>query len=182
MKNEKAAREAWAQATAEYKRRGLSSKDEAASAAAGHSRFQLAELEYKKWDEIKLTGRGKALEKAFKSKFNEAKKLQDAYSDVYQYKSVEWILAASYKKGFVLERFATTLVESPCPPDIKKAYGDEGCDVYRQTLVEKVTGLEETAALAYETTVKECRKYQLVDNAWCDRTQESLAKLSEDTP
>jgi hypothetical protein len=180
LKNEKGARDSWATSTQEYKKRGLTAREEAASSAAGYSRFQLAEYEFKKWDDIKLTGRGKALENAFKSKLTEAKKLQDSYSEVYQYKSVEWILAASYKKGFVLERFATTLVESPCPQDIKAAFGEEGCDVYRQTLVDKVTGMEEKAVEAYQTTAKECREKQLVDNEWCDRTQESLARLRSD--
>ncbi|MBI5545528.1 MAG: tetratricopeptide repeat protein, partial [Deltaproteobacteria bacterium] len=180
VKNEKGARESFLTATNEYKKRGLTGKEEAASSAAGYSRFQLAEVEFQKWDDIKLTGRGKALENAFKAKLTEAKKLQDSYSEVYNYKSVEWILAASYKKGFVLERFATTLVESPCPPDIKAAYGEEGCDMYRQTLVDKVTGMEEKAAEAYLTTAGECRKNQLVDNEWCDKTQESLARLRSD--
>ncbi|HEY3445506.1 MAG TPA: tetratricopeptide repeat protein [Myxococcales bacterium] len=180
LKNETGARASFLTATQEYKKRALTGKEEAASAAAGYSRFQLAEIEYKKWDDIKLTGRGKALENAFKAKLTEAKKLQDSYSEIYNFKSVEWILAASYKKGFVLERFATTLVESPCPQDIKAAYGEEGCDMYRATLVEKVTGMEEKAVEAYQTTAKECREKQLVDNEWCDRTQESLARLRSD--
>ena len=180
LRNEPGARASFLSATQEYKKRALTGKEEAASSAAGYARFQLAEVEFQKWDDIKLTGRGKALENAFKSKLTEAKKLQDSFSEVYQYKSVEWILAASYKKGFVLERFANTLVESPCPPDIKAAYGEEGCDMYRQTLVEKVTGMEEKAVEAYQTTAKECREKQLVDNEWCDRTQESLARLRSD--
>jgi tetratricopeptide (TPR) repeat protein len=177
LKNEKKAKEAWISAAREYRKRGLSAKDELASSASSYAQFQLAEFDYRDWDKIKLEGRGKALERAFKSKLVQAKKLQDSYSSTYQYKNIEWILAASYKKGYVLERFATTLVESPCPVDIKRQYGVEGCDVYRQTLVDKVTGLEEKAAEAYESTLKECRKYQLVDNEWCDRTQDSLGRL-----
>ncbi|MFN7130983.1 MAG: tetratricopeptide repeat protein, partial [Myxococcales bacterium] len=177
MKNEKGARDAWATAADEYKKRGLTGSDQAGSAAAGYARFQLAEFDFKKWDAITLTGRGKALEKAFQNKTAEAKKLQDSYSEVYGFKSVEWILAASYKKGYILERFATSLIESPCPPEVKRAYGEEGCMVYQQELVAKVTGLEEKAAVAYEATVQECRKFQLVDNEWCDRTQESLARF-----
>jgi TolA-binding protein len=178
--NAKAALDSWKEATDEYARRGLSAKDEAASAAAGYSRFRLAENEYKRWDAIQLTGRGKALERAFTSKLTQAKELQNSYSDVFRFKSVEWILAASYKKGFVLERFAATLVESPCPPDIKRQYGDEGCDIYRSTLVDKVTGLEEKAAEAYETTAQQCLEQKLVENEWCDKTQESLARLRTD--
>jgi TolA-binding protein len=180
LKNEKAALESWKKATEEYARRSLAGKDEAASAAAGYARFQLAEAEYKRWDAIQLSGRGKALERAFTSKLTRAKTLQDSYSEVFDFKSVEWILAASYKKGFVLERFATSLVESPCPPDIKRAYGEEGCDIYRSTLVEKVTGLELKAAEAYEATAQQCLEYKLVDNDWCDKTQESLARLRSD--
>lgn len=176
LKNEKAALQAWATATREYVKRGLTGADVAGSAAAAYSRFQLAEADFKKWDAITLTGRGKALERAFENKTREAKMLQDSYSEVYAFKSVEWILAASYKKGYILERFATSLIESPCPPDVERAYGEEGCMVYQQELVAKVTGLEERAAEAYETTVTECRKFQLIDNEWCDRTQESLSR------
>ena len=180
LKNEKAALESFQRAIDEYARRGLSGKEEAASSAAGYARFQLAEAEYRRWDAIALAGRGKALERAFTSKLTRAKTLQDSYSEVFRYKSVAWILAASYKKGFVLERFATTLVESACPPDIKRAYGEEGCDIYRSTLVEKVTGLELKAGEAYQATTQECLEYKLVDNEWCDRTQESLARLRSD--
>jgi hypothetical protein len=39
---------------------------------------------------------------------------------VVRYKRVEWILAAFYRKGYALERFAQTMLETPVPPEVKR--------------------------------------------------------------
>ena len=178
--NERQALRAFEEATREYAKRGLDASSPQASEAAGEARFLLAEAEFVKWDAIQITGRSKALERSFMAKLKAAKSLQESYSDVLRFKSAAWILAASYRRGYVYERFAVSLVESPCPPDIKRAYGEEGCEMYRATLVDKVSGLENSAADLYEQTSAQCRRFALVDVPWCDRAEESLARLRSD--
>lgn len=178
--NARNARQAYEAATREYVRRGLDASSPQASEAAGEARFLLAEAEFAKWDAMTITGRSKALERSFMAKLKAARSLQESYVDVLRFKSAAWILAASYKRGYVYERFAVSLVESPCPPDIKRAYGEEGCEMYRATLVDKVSGLENSAADLYDQTAEQCRRFALVDVPWCDRAQESLARLRSD--
>jgi len=177
---EKQALRAFEDATREYAQRELDATAPQASEAAGEARFLLAEAEFAKWDAMQITGRSKALERSFMAKLTAAKSLQESYVDVLRFKSAEWILAASYRRGFIYERFAVSLVESPCPPDIKRAYGEEGCEMYRATLVDKVSGLENSAADLYEQTSEQCRRFALVDVPWCDRAEESLARLRSD--
>ncbi|MDR0966557.1 MAG: tetratricopeptide repeat protein, partial [Myxococcales bacterium] len=171
---------AYEETTREFERRALDASAPQAAEAAGEARFRLAEAEFAKWDALEITGRSKALEKSFLAKLNAAKALQQSYVDVMRFKSAEWILAASYKRGYVYERFATSLVESPCPPDIKRAYGEEGCEMYRSTLVDKVSGLETSAAEFYEQTAEQCLKFGLIEVPWCDRAQDSLSRLRSD--
>ncbi len=175
--NEKRALQSYESATKEYVRRGLDAGSAAATNAAGEARFNMAETEFKKWDAIVLGGNSKALEKAFMTKLGAIKSVQQGYIDVTSFKSAEWIIAAFYRRGYVYERFANSIVESQCPADIKRAYGEMGCEEYKSSLVEKVTAQEEIAAGIYEQTVAQCLRFGLVDVVWCDRSQESLARL-----
>lgn len=177
QRNDKQEREYLKRTVAEYDRRRLGPDKFTASKAASDARMRLLEDEFAAWDKLKISGRGKELEKSFKNKLQQAKKLQDQYSDIVRFKNVEAILAAFYKKGFVLERFSNTLQESSCPPEIKRKLGEEGCILYQELLVQKVSGLEEAAVKLYENTLAECRKAKLLENEWCAKTLESLNRF-----
>ena len=51
-------------------------------------------------------------------------KVNEAYAQVFKYKNLEWTLAALYRRGYALERFAQTIIDTPIPPDVKRL-GDE---------------------------------------------------------
>jgi cellulose synthase operon protein C len=151
-----------------------------ASKAAAEAKLKLLEDDFAAWDRIKITGRAKELEKSFKNKLALAKKLQDSYNDIVRFKNVEAILAAFYKKAYCLERLENTLTESGCPADIKRRYGEEGCIVYQEQLVQKVTGVEEAAVKYYQDTLEQCKNYKLMENENCERTLESLNRFRPD--
>jgi TolA-binding protein len=169
----KEARRAWETAAREFDRRGLKPEQAVEGAdAAAEARFRVAELELKEFDKLKIGGRGKALENSFAVKRAGVKKVQDAYGEVFKYKRLEWTLAALYRRGYVLERFGTTINETPVPPDVKRL-GNEAVVAYQDLLAQQTAALEDKAVESYVATLTEARKNK-VSNEWTKRTLEAL--------
>jgi TolA-binding protein len=174
--NSKEAERAWVSAADEFDRRKLKPDvSPRAAEAAAYSRFQLAELELEKFDKLKIGGTGKALEKSFVAKRAGVKAVNEAYAKVYPYKNLEWTLAALYRRGYALERFATTLIETPIPPDVKRL-GEEAVVAYQDLLAQQTATLEDTAVESYSATLQEARKNRL-SNEWTRRTLEALNRF-----
>jgi TolA-binding protein len=174
--NDREAEKAYQAAAQEFDKRGL--KPEAspiAAEAAAQSRFQLAEYELKEFEKLKIGGQGKALEKSFAAKRAGVKKVNDAYSEVLKYKRAEWSLAAFYRKGYALERFAATIIETPVPPDVKRL-GEEAVVAYQDLLAQQTATLEDKAVESYAGTLAESRKLR-ISNEWTKRTLESLNRF-----
>jgi cellulose synthase operon protein C len=170
---DKDARRAFETAAREFDRRGL--KPEAAplaAEAAAQARFQLAEYEFKELDKLKIGGRGKALEKSFAVKRAGVKKVNDAYGEVFKYKRLEWTLASLYRKGFALERFGQTILETPVPPEVKRL-GEEAVASYQDQLQQQTAALEDKAVESYVATLTEARSNR-INNEWTKRTLEAL--------
>jgi TolA-binding protein len=173
--DEKGALKAYATAAGEFDRKALKPDQYPVAAdAAAQARFQLAEHEFKLFDQLKIGGRGKALEKSFKVKAAAAKKVQDTFAEVFKYKRLEWTLAALYRRGFSLERFGTTIMETPVPPDVKHL-GDEAVAAYQDLLAQKTAALEDKAVESYIGTMSEARKNH-ISNEWTKKTLESLSR------
>ena len=176
MKKETEAKKAYEACADDYDRRNLApDKNPIAAEAAAFSRFQLAEKVFADVDRIRISGTGKALEKAFKAKAEAVKKAQAAYDTVMKYKRAEWILAAFYRKGYALERFAQTIMETPVPPEVKRL-GDEAVATYQDILSQQTVALEDKAVDNYIQTIKAARDMH-VSNEWTRRTLESLNRF-----
>jgi tetratricopeptide (TPR) repeat protein len=174
--NEAEAQAQYEAAAREFDRRGL--KAEAApiaAEAAARARFQLAEATLKAFDRLRIGGKGKALENSFAAKRAGVKRVQDAYSEVFKYKRLEWTLAALYRRGYVLERFASTLIETPVPPDVTRL-GEEAVIAYQDLLAQQTTTLEDRAVESYAATLAEARKNR-ISNDWTKKTLESLHRF-----
>ena len=173
--DDKAARNAYEAAADEFDHLGLKPESHPlAAAAAAYSRFQAAEYVFKEFDKVKIGGRGKALEKSFTNKKNWVKKVNDAYQQVIPYKNLEWTLAAFYRKGYALERFGNTILQTPVPPEVKRL-GDEAVIQYQDMLAQQTVALEDKAVESYIATLNEARK-QHISNEWTKRTLESLSR------
>jgi cellulose synthase operon protein C len=98
-----------------------------------------------------------------------------AYDQITKYKRVEWILAAFYRRGFTLERFAQTILETPVPPDIKRL-GEEAVVTYQDALSAQTVALEDKAVEVYSAAWAEAKKYR-VSNEWTKKTLESLNRF-----
>lgn len=176
QKNEVAARKAYEAAADEFDRRNLKpDTSPIAAEAAAYARFELAEYVFADFDRIKIGGTGKALANSFTSKKDAVKKVNTAYDQITKYKRVEWILAAFYRRGFTLERFAQTILETPVPPDIKRL-GEEAVVTYQDALSAQTVALEDKAVEVYSAAWAEAKKYR-VSNEWTKKTLESLNRF-----
>ncbi|QRN94976.1 tetratricopeptide repeat protein [Archangium violaceum] len=176
LKNEKEALRAYESAASEFDRRKLQPDAQPLAAdAAAYSRFQLAEAEFRKFDKLKIGGKGKALERSFTDKRAGVKSVNEAYARVFPYKRLEWTLAALYRRGYALERFANTIIETPIPPDVKRL-GEEAVVAYQDMLSQQTAALEDGAVESYTATLQEARKNRLA-NEWTKKTLEALNRF-----
>jgi tetratricopeptide (TPR) repeat protein len=173
LKREAEARRSYEAAADEFDRKGLKPETNPIGAeAAAVSRFQLAEEVFAEFDKIKISGTGKALTNSFTAKKEAVKKVNTAYDKVVPYKRAEWTLAAFYRKGYVLERFAETVLNAPVPPEIKRM-GDEAVASYQDQLSGLTVALEDKAVETYDGALKAAKQYR-VSNEWTKKTLESL--------
>jgi cellulose synthase operon protein C len=174
--NPKEAHKAWASAADEFDRRKLKPDTSPLAAdAAAYSRFQLAEEELERFDKLKIGGSGKALERSFTAKRSAVKSVNEAYAKVYAYKRLEWTLAALYRRGYALERFANTIIETPVPPEVRRL-GEEAVVTYQDLLAQQTASLEDAAVESYAATLQEARKHR-ISNEWTRRTLEALNRF-----
>ena len=176
LDNERASLQAYEAAAAEFDRRKLQPDTQPIAAdAAAYSRFQLAEAELRKFDKLKIGGKGNALERSFTAKRTAVKSVNEAYARVFPYKRLEWTLAALYRRGYALERFANTIIETPIPVDVKRL-GEEAVVAYQDQLAQQTATLEDAAVESYSATLQEARKSR-ISNEWTRRTLESLHRF-----
>ena len=154
----------------EYARRGIPAGDAAAFYAA-KSEFMLVEREFAQWDKIKIKGSLKNQGKLLKKKIEGQKKLNTRYESVFAYLSLEWVMAASYRKGKMLQNFATALYDVPVP--FKD--GSEQADMYRTQLEDLAVPLEDKAVETFEKMIAKSREDKIV-NEWTKRALDELNK------
>ncbi len=179
LNSETAARQAFADAVAEYDARKLVPSDLVGSAAAAEAKFNLAEIEFVDYDKVKIEahGRGSAFEKSLKAaltkKAEEREKVMALYRDVaVKYKRPDWIVAALYRVGYIDEQFAAALNNAPVPSEIKKM-GDEGVAAYSDQLNQIALPIDERALEAYKKAVATARDLKIA-NEWTRKILESL--------
>jgi hypothetical protein len=163
---------------AEFARRGLKPETAPrAAAAAAEARFRLAEFDFERYDAITLptTTDPKKLKKALEAKFAEAKRVAPLYDEVARYKRPDWILAAFYRKAYLLERLAQTIYEAPVPPEFKKAGNEEYLAAYQDGLATFAQPYEDQAVTVYVQAIEAARKLH-VKNEWTKKIGESLAR------
>ncbi len=176
--DEKGTRASYEAAVAEFARRGLRPDANArAAAAAAEARFRLAEFDFERYDRIALpaTTNTKKLKKALEAKLAEAKEVAPQYDEVMRYKRPDWILAAFYRKAFLLERLAQTIYDAPVPPEFKKKGAEEYLAAYQDALAQAAQPYEDQAVGVYVQAIDAARKLH-VKNEWTKKIGESLAR------
>jgi TolA-binding protein len=176
--DERSARASYQAAVAEFARRGLRPETSPrAAAAAAEARFRLAEYDFERYDRITLpaTTQTKKLKKALEAKLGEAKKVAPQYDEVMRYRRPDWILAAFYRKAFLLERLAQTIYDAPVPPEYRRKGAEEYLAAYQDALAQAAQPYEDQAVAVYVQAIEAARKLH-VKNEWTKRVGESLAR------
>jgi len=154
----------------QYKKFKLDPGGKAAEAAA-NARFQLIEIELKKYEAINFAVPAKKLEKTLKKKAVTLKKMEEKYKEVFSFKRVQWTLASYYRLGYLYENFANVLVSAPCP----RGFNAEECDIYQGKLMDYSEAPIRKAVSAYELTMEKSKQLKLV-NRWSKMAYVGLNK------
>ncbi len=174
--NARAAREAWTASARSFEQRGLTSETHPLAAdAASAARFAVAEAELAEFERLAISGQGQALVRSLNAKKAALKRASDAYGEVFALKRLSWLLAAQYRRGFLLQRYAATLVETPVPEEVRRL-GEAEVIAYQETVAAEAAQYEELAADAFRATLDVARKSS-VSNAWTRRAREALHHL-----
>lgn len=160
----------------EYKRRGFSTADRASTQAA-QCAFEIAEDAFRTYDALKIEGTGKKQAATLTEKAKQQRRVEQLYTDVFQYKRAETTLAALYRAGYTYERFAETMYAAEVPPEFKS--NEDLANEYRIQLEDKAAVLERKAESAYRKAYDEAIKTR-VTNEWTQKILEGLNKYRPD--
>ncbi len=138
---------------------------------AAHAAYILTEERLPIVEKSQIKGSGKQLSASVLSFKKNVEELIAEYNKVLAYRRVSWTLAAYFRTGYVYEMFSKALLAAPCPPDVKKKFGDEGCDVYRQQIEQMVSGVDEEAVKRYTVTLQKAGELG-VSNEWTKRARD----------
>jgi TolA-binding protein len=169
--NARAARQTWDRIINEFNARGL----QVGTPIAVHpakARFKIVELEYARYEALKLTGSLQNQGKTIKDMQTRIKDLQRQYAEVIDYKAFEWTLASFYRLGHMYQVFAQALYDAPVPPGLS----EEEQDSYRTQLEDIALPIEDEAVKRYVTAYDKAREFK-VTNEWTKRILQALNKF-----
>lgn len=157
---------------AAFKDSGLAQSGNALAAQyPAEAQFMLAENQLKAVTRVKLTGRGKKLEKQTKALFDKVVALSQEYEAVLPYKIIEWMLAARYRKGYAFEEVARKLREAPVPKQLKEY--SEPWFAYKDIVDQAAARFEDQAVRLYKEAYQSAKDRKVI-NEWTRRTHERL--------
>ena len=172
--NDRAALAAYKNCVAEFAKRKLSVQGQAGGHAADCA-FQIAESEFRRYDELKIAGSGQKQIAALTEKAKQQRNAEQAYAEVFKYKRAEPTLAASYRIGYTYERFAESLFTAPIPKEFEA--DEELANEYKAQLEDRAAVLERKAEAAYRKAYDEAKRTR-VTNDWTQRILEGLNKYA----
>lgn len=154
-----------------YAARGLQPATVEAALPA-EAQFLLAEyqLEDVMKIQIKTTNSNKLAAEA-KKLFDALVKVTTDYDKVYVYRSLDWVIAAMYRRAFAFETVATTVMDAPVPSQLRK--GSEAYYAYKITIADQMEPFIQKAISLYEECVVRSREHK-INNAWTARALERL--------
>ena len=167
----RAARQTWDRIINEFNQRGLQVGTPVAQHPA-KARFKIVELEFQKYEALKLAGSLANQGKTIKEMQTRIKSLQVQYAEVMNYKAFDWTLAAFYRVGHLYQVFAQALYDAPVPPGLN----DEEQEAYRTQLEDIALPIEDEAVKRYQTAYDKAREFK-VTNEWTKRILTALNKF-----
>jgi cellulose synthase operon protein C len=139
---------------------------------AAKASFSLAEYDFQDWRQIEIKGSVKQQGRLLNKKSEGQREITKTFQEVWEYGSLEWTLASSFRIGSLFQSFAEALYNVPIPFE----EGSEEWDIYRMKLDDMVLPLEDEAIDYYEQTIAKAREEKVV-NEWTKKTLEELNKF-----
>jgi len=138
---------------------------------AAEAQFKLLEDEFNAYLKMKISGKNeKQLGENLKKKVEKMKELEDKYRDVLKFQAYEWVMATTYRIGFLYQSFSDSLFEADPPPGLSM----EEEDIYMAMLREQAEPIEEKAVNIYSSGLEKAREMRSF-NKW---TQLMIERLS----
>ncbi len=177
--SKKAAVAAYKQAVAEFARGNQTPQG---AYFAARSAFALAEDDFAAYERMRIKSKtSKAQLKELETKSAKLTSVEETYKRVITtYKVGEWSLAALYRIGALYDNMQRVVLESPCPDDIKRQYGDLGCDEYANAVEDNAFNVSQKAIANYKIAFEKSQEFKL-SNIWTKKTQEALNLLNPET-
>jgi hypothetical protein len=163
-----------------------------AAGAAAKAEFLLVEQKFNAFKErpLKLTDTKKA-KKVIEDFIGDARKLQDDYKRIWDYKDITWTLASMLRRGDIFYEFGQKLVKAAeKPPAEVVSLGKKACRVdpnlcgaaeteYKDAIYQYVTQVEDVAKGEWKSTLERAAQFG-VANEYVKKARENLSKYLPD--
>jgi len=171
----KAAIDSYKAAVADFARAG---GNPVAARFAGKAAFTLAEDDFAAYAKLTIAAKnGEKQAKELEQKAARLNEVEGVYKKIItSYKAVEWSLAALYRIGSLYGNMQQIVQASPCPDDIRRAFGEDGCDEYSNAIEDQAFAVEEKAVANYKIAFEKAQEFK-VTNEWTKKTLEALNLL-----
>ena len=158
---------------------GRAGTDPQAAYFAAKAAFSLAEDDFAAYERMKIASKSaKNQVKELEAKSKKLTEVEESYKRVITtYKSAEWSLASLYRIGSLYDNMQKVVLRSPCPDDIKRQYGDIGCDEYANAVEDNAFNVSQKAIANFQVAYDKAKELKLT-NVWTKRTLEDLNLLN----
>ena len=171
--NDRQARKLWDEVLRDYEVGGFAPGSEAALAAA-EARFELVEIGFREYLDVRLGGSQRKQRAAITRKQKLLGDLELAFADIFPYKSLDYTVCAYLRLGDLFNDFAQMLYKAPEPPGLT----DEELDAFTTLIEDEAIKYENVAVKRYETTVEKSRELKVTSK--CAR--DALAAINKYKP
>ena len=157
-------------------------ESESAAKYAARAKFAIVEQAFDEYREIQIKGGSRRQKRLLKRKAKRLQEVEKKYREVLEFKQVDWSLAALFRIGQLYQDLSESLLDAPCPPDVKGAARSMGmtelevCGEYRLVLEERAINVEEKAVARFEATIEQAKNFK-VANDWTRKTRVALNRL-----
>jgi tetratricopeptide (TPR) repeat protein len=148
------------------------------AAIPAEAQFLLAEFELEDVVKLKIKATSdKKISEEAKKLFDLLVRVASEYDKVTTYRSLDWVLAAMFRRGYADETVAATVIEAPVPSKLRK--GSEVYYAYRITIQDQMEPLTQKAIGLYEQCVIRSKEFK-INNVWTARALERLTVYKAD--
>lgn len=139
------------------------------------AQFEVGEIYRELFSSVRFRLPLERMARDLEDKSNYFLKAQNAYLKTVRHHHPELAVAAGHRLGSLYEQFYDDMMGAEVPADLKP----QEMDIYFEELKAKVRPLVERAMDIYERNIRMAERMGRGDDAWVDRSRQSLARLKD---